>query len=137
MSVEMFSGGCLCGSVQYEISGEPVRFYHCHCKRCRKSTGTGHASNVFLKSAELRWLKGETLVRYFKVPEAERFTRCFCQNCGSPLPRLVPELGMGMIPAGSLDTEPALQPQARIFWDSRAPWSCTVAELPVFPEYQT
>lgn len=137
MSVATFNGGCLCGSVQYELSGEPTRFYHCHCKRCRKSTGTGHASNLFIKDASLNWLKGETLVRYFKVPEAERFTRCFCQQCGSPLPRLVPELGVAVIPAGSLDNEPAIAPQARIFWDSRASWSCASGELPVFPENQT
>ncbi len=137
MSVATFSGSCLCGAVQYELHGEPTRFYHCHCKRCRKSTGTGHASNLFVKDADLTWRKGETLVRYFKVPEAERFTRCFCQQCGSALPRLVPELGVAVIPAGSLDNEPVMVPQARIFWDSRASWSCGSGELPVFSEQQT
>ena len=130
-----FSGSCLCGAIQYEFSGEPTRFYHCHCQRCRKATGTGHATNLFIKPAKITWIKGEELLRYFKVPEAERFTRCFCQHCGSSMPRVVPELGMAMIPAGSLDSDLSIVPQARIFWDSRAAWSCSTTDIPVYPEY--
>jgi hypothetical protein len=40
-----------------------------------------------------------------------------------------------VIPAGSLDTQPALLPQARIFWDSRAPWTCSSNGVPRFAEY--
>jgi hypothetical protein len=41
--------------VKYEVAGEAKRFYDCHCSRCRKATGTGHASNLFLQPAALRW----------------------------------------------------------------------------------
>jgi len=130
-------GSCLCGSVQYEIQGEPQRFYHCHCKRCRKATGTGHASNLFLQPGSLTWLKGVEQVRCYKVPEAKRFTNCFCSNCGSRVPRQVKDTDMVIIPAGSLDTEPPIKPQARIFWESRAGWSCGDERLPVHAEYQS
>lgn len=43
--------------------------------------------------------------------------------------------GIAFIPAGSLDDEPDIQPQARIFTASRSAWSCTAAQLPEFPEY--
>ena len=132
------TGGCLCGSVQYEISGEAQRFYHCHCQRCRRTTGTGHASNLLVTPADsLTWLAGEDLLRRYKVPEAERFYNCFCSQCGSPMPRVVPELDAVIIPAGSLDAEPPIQPHARIFWESRVAWSCTGDDIPVFPEYPT
>jgi hypothetical protein len=36
----------------------------------------------------------------------------------------VKETDMIVIPAGSLDGDPMMQPQARAFWDSRASWSC-------------
>ena len=52
MSQVTLKGSCLCGAVRYEVSGDLQRFYHCHCKRCRKSTGTGHASNLMLAQAE-------------------------------------------------------------------------------------
>ena len=71
----------------------------------------------------------------YKVPEAERFTSRFCRVCGGQVPRFVKESGMVVIPAGSLDSAPDLQPEARIFWDSRSDWSCNDASLPVFKEY--
>ena len=137
MTPPTFRGSCLCGSVQYEISGEPKKFYHCHCMRCRKSSGTGHASNLLIQPGAIKWLKGEELIRSYKIPEAKRFTRCFCAVCGGQVPRYVKETDFIVIPAGSLDSDPAIQPQARIFWDSRASWSCSGDDLPVFSEYAT
>jgi hypothetical protein len=136
MTQSIFHGGCLCGAVQYEVTGDPKKFYHCHCQRCRKATGTGHASNLFLQPAVLKWIKGEELIRSFKVPEAERFTNSFCGVCGGRVPRQRPNSDIVMIPAGSLDSDVPIRPQARIFWGSRAEWSCDGDGLPVFPEYQ-
>ena len=130
-----FKGSCLCGAVKYELSGEPKRFYHCHCERCRKASGTGHASNIMVKTDSLKWLAGESLLKRFKVPEAERFFNLFCSECGSAMPRDVPEIGMVVIPAGSMDHEITIKPEARIFWDSRAEWSCSGDGLNVFAEY--
>ncbi len=131
----MFRGSCLCGAVRYEISGEAKRFYHCHCRRCRKASGTGHATNLMVAPGAVRWLSGEERIGSYKVPQAERFTSRFCTVCGSQVPRHVEALGMMVIPAGSLDDDIDLSPQARIFWDSRAHWSCEGDELPVFAEY--
>ena len=127
-------GGCLCGAVHYEVSGQPARFYHCHCSRCRKASGTGHATNLFLTGANLVFTRGEALLKRFKVPEAERFARQFCTECGSAVARYVPELNGVVVPAGSLDSEPPIKPQARIYWDSRADWSCTDEPLPHYAE---
>ena len=135
MSKYTVKGSCLCGSVQYEVSGEAQRFYHCHCKRCRKATGTGHASNLLITpKTAISWTQGEDYLMRYKVPEAERFFNCFCKQCGSPMPRVVPELDGVLIAAGSLDSDPPFPPQAHIFWDSRAKWSCS-DDLPVYSEY--
>jgi hypothetical protein len=133
MAQSTLQGSCLCGGVTYEVTGEAKRFFHCHCSRCRKATGTGHASNMFLQPAALKWLTGEELVRAFKVPEAIRFTNNFCVTCGSRLPRQPKDSDIVIIPAGSLDDAPPIKPQARIFSESRANWSCGGEELPVYP----
>jgi hypothetical protein len=135
MSQIKLGGSCLCGAVRYAVSGEVVRFTHCHCSRCRKASGAGHATNLIVRPATLTWLAGESIVCRHKVPEAERFATCFCAECGSPLPRLVPQMDMVVVPAGSLDDDPGIRPQAHIFWDSRAEWSCPDGGLPVFAEY--
>ena len=134
MSTSTLSGGCLCGAARYKATGEAVRFYHCHCQRCRRATGTGHASNLFLKGT-LSWDSGESLIKSYKLPEAERFTNTFCGTCGGRLPRFIEPMGMVFIPAGSLDEEPDISPQARIFAGSASNWSCDETGLPTFKEY--
>jgi len=34
------TGGCLCGRMQYTISGEPELSALCHCRNCRRYTGS-------------------------------------------------------------------------------------------------
>ncbi len=135
MGIEQFKGSCLCGSIKYELTGDAKRFYHCHCQRCRKATGAAHASNIMVKENNFLWLSGEKLLKRYKVPDAERFYTHFCSECGSVMPRDVPEIGMMIIPAGSLDSEINIKPEARIFWESRAGWSCNSDGLPTFSEY--
>ena len=131
MSQIILMGRCLCGAVKYEVAGEAKRFYHCHCSRCRRATGTGHASNLFLQPAALKWLSGQEHVRTFKVPEAQRFTNQFCEICGGRLPRQPQHTDTVLIPAGSLDDEAPIRPESRIFTGSRASWSCSGDALPV------
>jgi hypothetical protein len=69
------------------------------------------------------------------VPEAQRFTNTFCATCGGRLPRQAAGTDIVMIPAGSLDDEPPIEPQGRIFCGSRAAWSCAGDGLPVFEAY--
>ena len=133
MSEVILMGSCLCGAVKYEVAGEAKRFYHCHCSRCRKASGTGHASNLFLQPGALKWLSGAEHIRAFKVPEAKRFTTQFCEICGGRLPRQPQNTDTVIIPAGSLDEDAPIVPQARIFVESRASWSCTGEELPIYP----
>ena len=135
MSQTRLTGSCLCGGTKYEVSGDAKRFFHCHCSRCRKATGTGHASNLFVQPGALKWLKGEAQLRSFKVPEAMRFTNVFCGSCGSRMPRQAKDSDNVMIPSGSLDNDAPIKPQARIFSGSRANWSCDGDGLPVYPEY--
>jgi hypothetical protein len=131
---QTLTGSCLCRGARYSVTGELQRFLHCHCSRCRKATGTGHATNLFVKGT-LTWASGEELLRSFKVPEAERFTNVFCSTCGARLPRFSPQLQLVAIPAGSLDDVPEMKPTGRIFQNSRAAWSCDDSKLPGYPEY--
>jgi hypothetical protein len=133
--VSTFSGSCICGAVRYEITGDVKSFYHCHCRRCRKSSGTGHASNILVKPESAAWTQGEASIRTYPLPDAQRFRTVFCSHCGSPLPRIAPDLSIAVIPAGSLDESPELEANARIFWSSRAAWSCDSGDLPVWDEY--
>ncbi|MGB1558494.1 MAG: GFA family protein, partial [Oceanococcaceae bacterium] len=127
-------GGCLCGAVRYELRGDFEHFLLCHCARCRKGTGSAHAANLFSKTAELRWLSGEAQVRVYAHP-GTRHVKSFCSQCGSAVPSLQMDGSLLVVPAGSLDTEAPIRPQAHIFGQSRAGWDDCLEALPTFPSY--
>jgi hypothetical protein len=130
MADEVLRGSCLCGAVTYEIRAPFLRFAHCHCSRCRKATGSAHASNVYVAPAQFTWTAGRVETVRFDLPSARSFATTFCRQCGAPLPHHTRSGREVVVPAGSLDQEPQLRPQAHIFWDSRPGWSCTEGDLP-------
>lgn len=128
----MHSGSCLCGEVRFEVSGSFDRFYLCHCSYCRKDTGSAHAANLFSSSATLRWLAGKSAVRTFSLP-GTRHRRAFCAVCGSALP--CTDGGMLAVPAGSLDSDVPIPPDAHIFAASKAGWDEGLETVPAFPQF--
>lgn len=125
-------GSCLCGEVAFEISGAPIRMMNCHCSRCRLGRAAAHTTNCFYKPDQFRWTRGEAQIREFKVPEAKFHTVAFCAHCGGKVPRISPERGVVIVPAGALDTDPGARPQAHIFAADKAPWFEITGSLPRF-----
>jgi hypothetical protein len=128
-------GSCLCNGVAYEIEAEIPVIVNCHCSRCRRARSAAHASNLFAEVARFRWTRGEALLEAYKVPDAERFTSCFCRVCGSSLPRVSPEQARVVVPAGTIDGDPGARERLHIFCGSKAPWYEIPDDLPQFDEY--
>jgi hypothetical protein len=126
-------GSCLCGEVAYELRA-PIRMYNCHCSRCRRGRSAAHTSNLFAKLDDFAFLRGEQLVAHYKVPEAKLFTIAFCTRCGGKAPRVARDRGIVSIPAGALDTDPLMRPQAHIYVASKAPWFEITDDLPQYAE---
>jgi hypothetical protein len=73
-------GGCLCGSVRYEASGEPYNITHCHCEDCRRSSGAPMVTWASFTRNDFRFIRGEPR----ELKWADRI-RMFCPDCGTPL----------------------------------------------------
>jgi hypothetical protein len=125
----MHSGSCLCKAVRFEIEGDFEHFYLCHCDYCRKDTGSAHAANLFSSTAVLRWLSGQSKVTRFTLP-ATRHGRSFCSVCGSALPGLQMNDTLLVVPAGSLDDDVPIRPDAHLFTASRAAWDQALENVP-------
>jgi hypothetical protein len=125
-------GSCLCGAVAYELDGALELIVDCHCSRCRKSRGAAYAANLLVRASQLRWLRGESNVSSYRVPDAVRFVCRFCGVCGSKLPRVDDERGLAIVPAGTLDQDPGARERIHIFTASKAPWYEITDALPRF-----
>jgi hypothetical protein len=126
-------GSCLCGGVAFEMTGTPVRVNHCHCSRCRKVRGTGHATNLFVRLPGLRFVRGEDLLTSYKPPDARFFTHVFCRMCGASMPRIDEGRGVAVVPMGAFDDDPGVRPERHIYVDSKASWDEITDGLPTFP----
>lgn len=133
MSDTILRGSCLCGAVRYELTEAPTWAHNCYCSRCRKATGAGFASNLFVSLDALRYTDGEQHLRSFKPRDAERFKHTFCEICGSTLPYRNEARGRAVVPMGSLDDDPDYGPRAHTFVDSKASWVTIAGELPRHP----
>jgi len=102
---EILIGGCLCGCVRFEVHAPVLKFVACRCSRCRKSSGSSHATNLAVPPHQFVWLSGEASVKRFELPTATRFGRCFCGVCGAPVPRLARDGELVIVPAGAIETE--------------------------------
>jgi hypothetical protein len=135
MDNDVLRGGCLCGAVTYEVRKPHLRFAHCYCGRCRKATGSSHATNLYVEPAQFSWCTGEKSTRRFDLHSAASFATTYCASCGGPLPHFTRSGKEVVVPAGTLDSMPDIKPQANIFWASRAKWSCSGGDLPCHDEY--
>jgi hypothetical protein len=132
-----FTGSCLCEAVHYAIEAQVKKFYFCHCKQCRKLTGSAHAANILTEPAPIRWLSGENRVVRYDAPAGREFTHVFCQDCGSGLPFMNVSKSTLFIPAGSLDTDVSLSVTRNIFWGEAPQWyetGLTAKRCSAFPE---
>jgi len=116
------SGSCLCGKVSSTVTGPFNKFYQCYCDRCQKKTGSAFASLIFTAPDKIEWHSGKQLIKRFDLPEAERFSNCFCTDCGSQVPYVSRDGAFLIVPAGYINDDPEIRPSANIFWDERPCW---------------
>ncbi len=116
------NGSCLCGEVTCNVTGPFDRFYQCHCDRCQKKSGSAFASLLFTSYDNLVWLSGEKSTKRFDLPNAERFSNAFCTHCGSQVPYISRDGKFLVTPAGFLNDDPQIVPQANIFIGEKACW---------------
>jgi len=135
MMSEQTKGSCLCGKIQFVVRGPYSVFHLCHCSRCRKDSGSAHASKIFTAPENIEWLDGMEFIKRYDLPTAERFAKNFCTECGSPVPYLSRDGKFLIVPAGSLDSDPGITPRDHIFWKDRAPWYDEGLSAPHFDRY--
>ncbi len=126
-------GSCLCGIIQYEITGIFEDFFFCHCKSCRKDTGSAHAANLFSKTAKLKWLSGAEEIKTYNHNNSGHI-KSFCPICSSALPNIQMNGKLLVVPAGSLDTDIDIIPTGHIYLNEKANWDDNLEKYPHYDE---
>ena len=117
-------GGCLCGTVRYELAVEPEVVVACHCITCQKYTGSAFSLNLGMPGDTVT-ITGDSLATYedHSGASGKPFYRGFCGRCGSPIfGRGDAYPGMTFIKAGTLDDVSWVKPSLHVWCAEKQPW---------------
>ena len=126
------TGRCLCGAVQYELSGAIGPLVNCHCRFCRRAHGAAFVTTTWVRRDDLRFTAGAEAVREFRTEGVGR--RCFCERCGTRLyNRAESNPDFVALVIASLDHEPTRGPVLHVNVESKAGWYDILDGRPQFP----
>lgn len=111
----MRTGGCCCGAVRFEVTGETTGVTYCHCSKCRRwhghvgaYTAADRADVRLTEQRGLAWYAASATVR-----------RGFCRECGSTLFFDEAEDPKLALCPGAFDAPTGLREKAHIFLGSQ------------------
>ena len=130
----MQAGGCQCGAVRYELSGELPPAYACHCGECKKQSASAFSMSVVVEFNRLR-VTGEPAC--FETTAYSGATKhCFfCPKCGTRLwHRLGARSTLATLKVGTLDNSAGIAPRGHL-WVSKL--QVGIALDPAVPAFDT
>jgi len=117
------TGSCLCGSVRFRLTAEPVATRICWCRDCQRIAANGTV-NLMVPTASLE-ITGEPHDYTKTADSGNQVRRRFCPNCGvhlfansSARPQFT------VVRAGTLDDPSSVRPTTNIWTASAPSWAC-------------
>lgn len=131
----MYKGSCLCGSIQFSLTGSVSDIIHCHCSLCRKASGSAFATNGFIDAKDLTLIDRDNSLTYYESTTGKR--KYFCQTCGAPIYSSNAQSPMRYrLRLGSVDSDIAERPSSHNFVTSKANWDNLDAVLPRYEKHE-
>ena len=116
----MRTGGCRCGSIRYEVTGDPVAGVACHCRDCQYVSGGGANYSMVFRHTGFKVVKGSPTIYKAKPASGGSF---FCAACGVHVfSQPDTHLHLVAIKVGSLDDSSDFHVQADIWIKSAPVW---------------
>ena len=115
------TGGCQCGKVRYEITGEPLSVYTCHCLDCQRLTGSAFSLGIVVPESgfSLIGLAPRQLQR--TAASGRVNVRLVCPDCGAWICGM-PNNRVVRVRGGTLDDASWLRPTRHIWISRKQSW---------------
>jgi hypothetical protein len=128
----MIEGGCLCGSVRYKISAEPIVMRACWCRLCQFIAAGNATINLAFPSDAIA-ITGELRDYVSTADSGNHMHRRFCPECGTHMFSAAEERAhLIIVRAGTLD-DPGIVAMDAVIWTAQAPgWAHIDANIAQF-----
>ena len=127
-------GGCLCGSIRYQILEDPLLVYACHCTDCQTASGSAFALCLTTPLSSIEVTEGEPSVRTIELKGPREWNFALCTRCATSLwsvnknrPEVV------SVNSGTLDDTSWVYPVAHIWVASALDWAPISDEALTYP----
>jgi len=118
-----YTGGCQCGAVRYEVTGEPLTLYACHCTACQTQSGSAFGLTMKLPREGFRITKGKPKSFIAYADSGKEKHGYFCGDCGTRIYGDAPSKPeIVSLKPGTLDDTGWLRPIGNMWTNSAQPW---------------
>ena len=116
-------GSCGCQKVKYIITDKPLFTQACHCKDCKKSTGSSFVIHTMVFKDDLI-LRGNVSSTELPTGSGAGYRAYFCSNCGVYLfcQYNISKGKGGRLAVRTSTLNDPLTPEAHIFVKDKDPW---------------
>ena len=132
-----YSCQCPCGSNQFEIKGEPITRFYCHCIICQDKYEAPYVNAVLFKLDDVEFSKDDATT-FGKYKRVAAIDRGICDNCNKPVMAKVGEgeKGLAFVATQNVKNPEGLPPSAmHVFYGTRVEDSAD--DLPKYKNWVT
>jgi hypothetical protein len=119
-SKSILTGQCQCGNIRYQINGEPLTLYACHCRACQAQSASAFGMSMLVAVDDFELTAGKLKFWSTTADDGSVKHCAFCPECGTRIYHASDDPTDSIsVKAGSLDNILQLAPVAHI-WTKRA-----------------
>ncbi|WP_261833308.1 GFA family protein [Vibrio ishigakensis] len=132
----MNTGGCQCGKVRYQFTGEPINQMFCYCSECQHRTGGDKWFGIWVQTANFEFV-GELKPSFHtrKGSTGKDVHHYFCPECGVNVCADITAGSFYTVAAPTLDEPESFKPNMAIFAASAPTWAVLPTDIPVYEKF--
>ena len=117
------TAACACGSLAFELEGDPAMVVACHCEDCQRRTGSSHQVALWYRNERVASRAGTPEVFRREGDRGVEVAFEFCARCGSTVSWTIADNpGARAFAAGAVANPALPAPQFEFFTSRRHHW---------------
>ena len=129
----MKTGGCQCGQVRFEISGDPINKVFCYCTDCQIRTGGDKWFGIWVPRENFKFTGNTEPATYTQQSgTGHDVHHHYCPNCGVNICADITVADFFTVSGPCIDGGENLKPEIAIFAASAPKWAVLPTDIPVF-----
>ncbi|MCE2596880.1 GFA family protein [Motilimonas cestriensis] len=129
--MEIHTGSCRCGDIEFCFYNDPINSIFCYCKECQALTGSDKWFGLWVARDNFKFTKGAPSTYTRAGNSGKDVNYKFCGTCSTTLCAEVTAGNFYSVSATSLKNN-KFNPKMSIYASSAPPWAIFPVDVPKF-----